>query len=163
MMFQFAHPVLLALLALVGGWLILKWRRRPASITYSMTSEVTQLVGSGVRLWHKIPLALRTLALVLLVLAAARPQLVNISREIQSPGVDIILCLDSWQYGLGNGSCGPGVIDKYSAYPESFNFSYSLRPYTRAMGETHEAARLRIPNVVSKNDSSRNKKSYLKR
>jgi Ca-activated chloride channel family protein len=30
-----------------------------------------------------------------LVLAAARPQLVNISREIQSPGVDIMLCLDT--------------------------------------------------------------------
>jgi len=76
------------------------------------------------------------------------------------PIEDIILCLDSWQYGLGNGSCGPGVIDKYSTYPESFNFSYSLRPYTRGMGEMHEAARVRIPDVKNENNSSRNKKSY---
>ncbi len=76
------------------------------------------------------------------------------------PLEDIILCLDSWQYGLGNGSCGPGVIDKYSTYPESFNFSYSLRPYTRGMGEMHEAARVRIPDVKNENNSSRNKKSY---
>ncbi len=48
-----------------------------------------------------------------------------------TPRKDIILSLDTWQYGLGNGSCGPGVIKKYSIYPKSFDFSFSLRPYTR--------------------------------
>ena len=79
-----------------------------------------------------------------------------------TPIQDTILCLDSWQYGLGNGSCGPGVIDKYATYPESFNFSYSLRPYSRGMGEMHEIARLRIPNILNENSSNKDKKSYLK-
>ena len=79
-----------------------------------------------------------------------------------TPIEDIILCLDCWQYGLGNGSCGPGVIDKYATYPESFKFSYSLRPYSRGMGEIFEVARLRIPEVVQENNTGKNKKSYLK-
>lgn len=62
-----------------------------------------------------------------------------------SPRKDVILCLDTWQYGLGNGSCGPGVIEKYSRYPESFNFGYSLRPYAPSMGEISIAARTQIP------------------
>ena len=78
-----------------------------------------------------------------------------------TPIADIILCLDSWQYGLGNGSCGPGVIDKYASYPESFDFSYSLRPYTRGMGEMFEVARLKIPNILNQ-DESNLKKSLLK-
>ena len=43
----------------------------------------------------KAPLALRTMCLILLVLASARPQLFNVSRETLSPGVDIMLCLDT--------------------------------------------------------------------
>jgi beta-galactosidase len=62
-----------------------------------------------------------------------------------SPRKDIILSLDTWQYGLGNGSCGPGVIDKYSRYPESFNFGYSLRPYAPSMGDISTVARRQIP------------------
>lgn len=38
---------------------------------------------------------LRAACLVLLVFAAARPQLYNVSREIQSSGVDILICLDT--------------------------------------------------------------------
>ncbi len=95
MMFRFAYPVFLALILVVAGWLIFALRRKPASITYSMTSAMTQLAGSGRLLWDKTPLALRTISLILLVLAAARPQLYNVSREIRSPGVDIMLCLDT--------------------------------------------------------------------
>jgi beta-galactosidase len=62
-----------------------------------------------------------------------------------SPRKDVILCLDTWQYGLGNGSCGPGVIEKYSRYAESFNFRFSLRPYTPSMGDISAVARLQIP------------------
>jgi Ca-activated chloride channel family protein len=94
-MFQFAHPVFLSLLSVVGGWLFFKLHRRPSSVTYSMTSEMTEVAGSGRGLWDKIPLALRALSLTLLILGAARPQWVNMSREILSPGVDIMLCLDT--------------------------------------------------------------------
>jgi Ca-activated chloride channel family protein len=95
MMFRFAYPVLLVLVIAVAGWLILALRRKPASVTHSMTSQMIMLTGGGKTLWHKIPLALRACCLVLLVLASARPQFFNVSREIRSPGVDIMLCLDT--------------------------------------------------------------------
>ena len=94
-MFRFAYPVLLVLLAAVAGWLIFSLRRKPASITYSMTSRMALLAGSSTRFMDKIPPAFRAGCLILLVLAAARPQLYNVSREIRSPGVDIMLCLDT--------------------------------------------------------------------
>jgi Ca-activated chloride channel family protein len=93
--FRFAYPILLALLAGVAGWLLWALRRKPASITHSMTSQLAILAGRRTRLWNNIPLALRTGCLALLVLASARPQLFNVSREIRSPGVDIILSLDT--------------------------------------------------------------------
>jgi len=95
MMFRFAYPALLVALVAVLGWLFLSLWRQPASITYSMTSIMAQLAAEGRRFWDKAPLALRTTCLILLVLASARPQLFNVSREIQSPGVDIMVCLDT--------------------------------------------------------------------
>ena len=95
MIFRFAYPVLLALLAVIAGWAFLALWRKPSSITYSMTSEVVPLAGSGNRLLERVPMALRTACLILIVLAAARPQLYNVSREIRSPGVDIMICLDT--------------------------------------------------------------------
>jgi beta-galactosidase len=79
-----------------------------------------------------------------------------------APIEDIILCLDVWQFGLGNGSCGPGVIDKYATYPESFNFSYSLRFYSRGMGEIFDVARFRIPSVLNKDNLEANGKKSKK-
>jgi len=95
MMFRLAYPILLSLLAVVAAWLAPALLKKPAGITYSATSELAQVAGRTKIPWHKIPLALRTACLVLLVLAAARPQLYNISREVRSPGVDIVLCLDT--------------------------------------------------------------------
>lgn len=40
-------------------------------------------------------MALRTGCLILLIVAASRPQLYNVSRDIRSAGVDIMLCLDT--------------------------------------------------------------------
>ncbi len=95
MMFRFAYPVLLALMAAVAGWLLFALWRKQTGITYSMTSQIAQLAGGGKRLCDKIPLALRTGCLALLVVASARPQFFNTSNEIRSPGVDIMLCLDT--------------------------------------------------------------------
>ena len=95
MTFQFAYPVLLALILPVLGWVLFSLWRKPDGMTYSMTSRLALLAGGTRRLWDKVPLALRTACLVLLVLAAARPQLFNVSREAKSPGVDIMLCLDT--------------------------------------------------------------------
>jgi Ca-activated chloride channel homolog len=95
MMFRFAYPVILVLLAAVAGWLALEIGRRPAAVTHSMAGRMAGIGKSGSLMIAKIPLLLRTAALVLLVAAAARPQLYNISREVRSSGVDIMLCLDT--------------------------------------------------------------------
>ena len=94
-MFRFAYPTLLVLFVAVGAWLFFALRRKEAGISYSMTSRMAEIAGSGSRQWDKIPFLLRTACLILLVLAAARPQFYNTSREIKSPGVDIMLCLDT--------------------------------------------------------------------
>jgi len=113
MMFRFAYPIMLILLLAVAGWLFFAWRRRPASITYSMTSKMTGIFGNSQRLWGKIPLLLRAACLILLLFAAARPQFYNTSREIRSPGVDIMLCLDT------------------SGSMEAMDFQLDLQPVTR--------------------------------
>jgi len=95
MMFRFAYPLILMLLLVVAGWLFFGLRKKPPSITYSMTSQMVRLAGGSSRFLGKVPMALRMCCLVLLVLAAARPQLYNVSRDIRSPGVDIVLCLDT--------------------------------------------------------------------
>jgi Ca-activated chloride channel family protein len=95
MMFRFAFPTLLVLLFVIAGWLFLILRRKPVGITHSMTSKLAELSGGGSQIQAWIPLAFRTGCLILLVLAAARPQIFNVSREIRSPGVDIILALDT--------------------------------------------------------------------
>jgi Ca-activated chloride channel homolog len=94
-MFRFAYPVLLVLLAGVGGWVIYSLLKKPAAITYSITADIRPLAGSRRRLWYRMPLLLRTGCLILLVLTAARPQLFNVSREIRTPGVDIMICIDT--------------------------------------------------------------------
>ena len=95
MMFRFAYPVLFILLAAVGGWVIFTLWRKPSSISYSMTNRLAQLAGGANQLLVHLPMALRTLALILIILSAARPQLYNVSRDIRSPGVDIMLSLDT--------------------------------------------------------------------
>lgn len=95
MMFRFAYPILLVLLVVVAGCLAFDFWKRPSSITYSVTSRLAGLAGNANWLLGKVPVGLRTICLTLLVLAAARPQLYNTSREIRSSGVDIMLCLDT--------------------------------------------------------------------
>jgi len=95
MTFRFAQPALLILFLVVGGWLVFSSRRKPASMTYSMTSAIAKIAGGTGLFGTRVPVVLRTTCLALLVLAAARPQLYNVSREIRSPGVDIMLCLDT--------------------------------------------------------------------
>lgn len=40
----------------------------------------------------------------------------------------VVLCLDKQVLGLGNGSCGPGVLDAYQLTAETTTFRFSLRP-----------------------------------
>lgn len=94
-MFRFAYPVLLVLLTGVVGYLLFELLKKPAAITHSMASRLAALALKGSRIWQRVPLILRGLCLTLLVLTAARPQFYNVSREIRSPGVDIVMCIDT--------------------------------------------------------------------
>lgn len=88
-----AHPLWLALLALVP---LLAWRRhRRASLgalTYSRLPGATGAAGGGWRL--HLPFYLRLAALVLLVVALARPRLGYAWEESLTEGIDIEIALD---------------------------------------------------------------------
>jgi uncharacterized protein YceK len=57
----------------------------------------------------------------------------------------VFLSIDAGQCGLGNGSCGPGVLDQYLLRPEPLRFGFTLRPFTGKAAELPSAARLAAP------------------
>ena len=87
----------LALLALFLPILLVWWSLRKARRPHLIYSDLRLLAkiepGWRARI-RGLPLALRTLALLLLVLALARPQAENRLEEVLSEGVDIIVALD---------------------------------------------------------------------
>jgi len=95
MTFRFAYPILLSLLLGAAGWALYAWWKKPEAITHSMASRIVAFTGSTGSLWLRVPQWLRLACLILLILTAARPQLYNVSREIRTPGVDIMICLDT--------------------------------------------------------------------
>ncbi len=46
-----------------------------------------------------------------------------------------ILTIDTAVRGLGNGSCGPGTIDRYIISPEETTFNYSIAPYVQKLNK----------------------------
>jgi beta-galactosidase len=58
------------------------------------------------------------------------------------PRDEVILSLDARQCGLGNGSCGPGVLTKYAVPIEPYSLHVSLRPLATGEEPT-KAATLR--------------------
>ncbi|MBU2489804.1 MAG: VWA domain-containing protein [Proteobacteria bacterium] len=93
--FRFAYPEVLLLLVPVLAWLYFLSRSRPRSMRFSTAGILAPMAGPWARVRARLPLALRVAVLALLVVAAARPQTYNVAREVKSPGVDIILCLDT--------------------------------------------------------------------
>ncbi|CAN2040656.1 Ca-activated chloride channel homolog [Candidatus Magnetomoraceae bacterium gMMP-15] len=93
-MFRFAYPYMLLLFIALFLWLYLLYCQKKRTITFSGASQLKALAGKGSYL-IELPTILRTLCLVLLIFAVARPQTYNMSREIKSPGVDIVLCMDT--------------------------------------------------------------------
>jgi Ca-activated chloride channel family protein len=95
-MFRFAYPYVLALfipLCLWGYFLLRK--RRQKTMTFSQTSQLKKLAGKKDEIIIDLPLYLRLLCMALLILTISRPQSYNVSRDIKSPGVDILLCMDT--------------------------------------------------------------------
>jgi beta-galactosidase len=48
------------------------------------------------------------------------------------PRPEIILSLDARQSGLGNGSCGPGVLERYAVLPQSYRLHLRFAPCPKA-------------------------------
>ncbi|MFH2047218.1 MAG: VWA domain-containing protein [Pseudomonadota bacterium] len=95
MMFRLQYPVILFLLVVIPVLVFFVFKRRSQGITHSCASRLSAVTGSGSRYIAWLPIVLRAFCLVLLVIASARPQMYNVSRDIRSSGVDIILCIDT--------------------------------------------------------------------
>lgn len=96
---RFALPLLLALIPLVGAAIAWRYRMRPAPTPALRTADLGILDSAGrrpswrVRLRH-LPTTLRVLALLLLVVAAARPQRGLALTFVPEQGIDLVVALD---------------------------------------------------------------------
>lgn len=97
MILRLAEPVLLALLVVVVPWWTWCWRRRDRGIARLPLPRATDVLPLGRTVWTRIEPVLpwlRVLALVLLVVALARPQAGSTRETISSRGVDVVVALD---------------------------------------------------------------------
>jgi Ca-activated chloride channel family protein len=95
---QFADPWALALLALLPVIALYYWRLRPGRLRGGVVLATLAPLASGRRGWRVrgrglLPV-LRLLALVLLVVALARPQRAHADATSETRGIDIVLALD---------------------------------------------------------------------
>ncbi|MBU1318596.1 MAG: VWA domain-containing protein [candidate division Zixibacteria bacterium] len=97
MSYGFATPIAFALLAIIPlliFWLVRYSRRRTSSILFPDFRLITKTSPAG-RIWAEfVSPGLRILALVLLIVALARPQESSVNVESETEGIDIILTLD---------------------------------------------------------------------
>ena len=94
---EFAHPNWLLLLFLVpayGVWLWLR-RKRVIGLSFSNMAAAMRMPRTIRQFAAPMPVVLRLGALVLAILALARPQVRNVTQEHFAEGVDIVLVLDT--------------------------------------------------------------------
>jgi Ca-activated chloride channel family protein len=90
---HFASPLYLLLLIPVAALVWLELHKRTGAVRFPDVTFLRQRQGASRVLKYAL-LAIQTLALVLLVLALARPQRGRVVEEVESRGVDIMLCMD---------------------------------------------------------------------
>jgi Ca-activated chloride channel family protein len=90
---RFAEPLYLLLLLILTGLVYAEFRKRRSAIKFSDISYFKSFSHRG-RIVQYIPYAISIVALVLTVFALARPQQGRMYEEIETRGVDIMLCLD---------------------------------------------------------------------
>jgi Ca-activated chloride channel family protein len=95
-MFRFEDPWILGLLALlpIVWWVRGRSARRTGALRFSAVSTIRDTGQSAARWLSLIPAALRSVALVAVVVALARPQTGMTSEEILTEGIDIVLVMD---------------------------------------------------------------------
>ena len=90
---RFAYPGFLALLLIVPAFLWWQFRKRRAAVTYSDLGFLKGAPNRG-RFARPLVLACYAVAMVLMVVALARPQRGRQFQEVETRGIDIMLCLD---------------------------------------------------------------------
>ncbi len=63
------------------------------------------------------------------------------------PRKEVFVCVDYKQCGIGNSSCGPPVLAKYTVVARPARFGLTLRPYSQDMGPLKNFARLKLPHL----------------
>ena len=97
--FQFAAPWVLSLAliipALLAAYHILsRQRTRPATMNHAAAGLIRDLPRSWRISWRPVTTVLRGLAIMLMIIGLARPQIVQGKETITGEGVDIALALD---------------------------------------------------------------------
>jgi beta-galactosidase len=91
--------------------------------------ELTDASGRGLRIITEAsPFAFSALHFSAADLAAKRHH-----NELQ-PREEVTLSLDAKMSGLGNSSCGPGVLEKYSVPPTNYSLRLKLSPVKNGFG-----------------------------
>ncbi len=92
---RFLHPEFLWLLTLLPLLALFRGRRGSAAALVFSSTSIAATLAEGRRVGPgRLLAALRLLALCLLILAFARPQLGNTTTEIEASGIDILLAVD---------------------------------------------------------------------
>ena len=97
MMYRFADPVYLLLLAVVpvlGYWYVMRGRRQIGSLRYSSLAPIRRADRRRTGRYRHTLFGLRALALTALVVAFARPQSGVTAETVTTEGIDIVLALD---------------------------------------------------------------------
>lgn len=93
---RFADPAFFALVAILGPVVYAALvGRGQGRLRFSSLTLVKQASGGRPSVLRSIPLALRVLAIFLVVVAMARPQGGSVQQDVTSEGVDIALVLDT--------------------------------------------------------------------
>ncbi len=93
----FANPALFWLLLLIPVlifWYTKKHKKQKASFQVSSLAGIRKLPVSWKSRLRPLLLVLRLLAVALLIVALARPRTASVTENINSEGIDIVLCLD---------------------------------------------------------------------
>jgi Ca-activated chloride channel family protein len=95
-MIRFEDPWLLFFLIIIPVLIFYQWKGVGKSrVRFSSLGTLKQLKRSSSLLMHYVLVLLRCLALVLLIIALARPQSGTKASEVLTEGIDIMLCLDT--------------------------------------------------------------------
>ncbi len=94
---NFASPGFLWGLLLIPPlvyWYIRRYRRQTADVRYSTLAPFAGLKPTLRERMHHLPFVLRTAAVIVLIVALARPQTTSSGQNIYTEGIDIVLLLD---------------------------------------------------------------------